>query len=109
MFFREFFPRFDSPTPRFESQLIDQLGELKFPGEYAGGVVHVASPRECLRDDLAIPSPAKLRNPHVRFFVEQNPEYRLGNELVCVAEYSMANTYGLAHKTAREILDPATC
>ena len=109
LFYREFFPRYDMPTPRFESKLIDKLGELKFPAEYCHGVVHVNTPRECLRDDLAIPSPAKMRNPHVRFFVEQNHDYRHGNELVCVAEYSLGNTRGLANTTAREILNGTPC
>ena len=109
LFYQEFFPRYDRPTPRFESELIDTLGRLKFPGEYCNGIVHVDSPRECLRDDLAIPSAAKMRNPHVRFFVEQNRDYRRGNELVCVAEYSLSNTRGLANKTAREVLDGTIC
>lgn len=104
LFYREFYPRFDRATPRFEQALIDALGELKFPGEFRRGVVHVPAARECLRPDLAQPSPSKLHNPHVRFFVEQNPGYRRGDELVCVAEYSLENTRGLAQRTAREVL-----
>ncbi len=104
LFYREFYPRFDQTTPKFQQQVIDTLGDLKFPSEYNDGVVRVARPRECLRDDLAVPSPAKLRNSHVQFFVDRNPNYRDGDELVCIAEYSITNTRGLAQQTAREVL-----
>lgn len=104
LFYREFFPRCDCRTPRFEQAVIDTLGRRKFAPEYEGGIVRVTAPRECLRGELAVPSRAKLRNPHVQFFVDRNPGYRRGDELVCVAEYSIENTRGLANRTAHEVL-----
>lgn len=100
LFFREFFPRFDAPTPPFAERLIDLLGRLRYPTEYSGGVIHVTSPRECLRPDLAVPGDARIRNPHVRFFLERNPGFLKGDELVCIAEYSPENT----RRSAREAL-----
>jgi hypothetical protein len=104
LFFHEFAPRYDRPTPEFEHALIDTLGRMKYPDEYADGVVHVRRPRECLRPDLAVPRPAKLDNPHVRFFFERNPGCLRGDELVCVTEFSLANTRRLANAAAREVL-----
>jgi hypothetical protein len=92
LFFRDFYPRHDRPTPPFEQALIDGLGGMKFPAEYREGIVRVSAPRECLREDLAEPAPHKLRNPHIRFFMERNEGYRRGDELVCVAEVSVENT-----------------
>jgi hypothetical protein len=104
LFFAEFYPRHDRATPEFEQALIDTLGRMKFPDEYRDGVVQVSSPRECLRADLALPRPAKQQNPHVRFFFERNPGALRGDELVCVTEFSLANTKRLAHKMAGEVL-----
>ena len=98
LFFREFFPRFDRATPAFEGRVIDSLGRLKFPDEYHDGCVRVARPRECLVRELAEPSDVKLRSPHVRFFVERNAGYLCGDELVCLAEFSLENTRRMAHE-----------
>jgi hypothetical protein len=104
LFFREFYPRYHRETLEFEQALIDALGGMKFPGEYDGGVVRVRRPRECLRPELAEPRPTKLSNPHVRFFFESNPGYCHGDELVCLTEFSLANTRRLAQTPALEVL-----
>ena len=101
LFFREFVPRWDRSPPVFEAGLRDFLGRMKFPEEYRDGVVHVEKPRECLRPDLAVPSPARLKSRHVQFFLQQNPGYLNGDELVCLAEYSLDNT----QRTARTALE----
>ena len=102
LFFRDFVPRCDRQPAAFEAELRDYLGRMKFPEEYRDGMIRVAKPRECLRPELAVPSPAKLRNAHVRFFVEQNPGYLRGDELVCLAEYSLENTRRTARKALEE-------
>lgn len=99
LFFHDFHPCHDRPTPPFEAALIETLGRLKFSEEYRDGVVRVAEPRECLLPDLAVPSPRKLENPAVRFFVERNPGYLRGDELVCMAEFTSGNL----KRTAREM------
>jgi hypothetical protein len=103
LFYQEFFPRHDKPTPPLEKQLIDVLGRTKFPSEYRAGVVHVERPRECLLPELAVPPPHKLANPHVRFFLERNPGYLRGDELVCAAEFSLPNL----RRRARQIAERA--
>ena len=104
LFFHEFFPCPGREPPPFERALLDTLGRMKFPEEYRDGIVQVNSPRECLRPELAQPRPAKTNNPHVRFFFERNPGYLKGDELVCITEFSLANTKRLAHKMAQEVL-----
>ena len=97
LFFRSFYPRCGSENPPYEQGLIDHLGHLGFPGEYEGGVVRPPEPRECLRQELAVPTKRRLQNRHVRFFLERNPGYLRGNELVCLAEFSAGNTRRTAH------------
>jgi hypothetical protein len=104
LFYRDFYPRHDRPTPEFEQALIDTLGRMKFPDEYAGGVVRVARPRECLLPELAEPPSHKRDSSHVRFFFDRNPGCRRGDELVCVTEFSLENTRRLAHQAARQVL-----
>jgi hypothetical protein len=96
LFFDRFYPCHHRTDLRIERELADVFGQMVFPDEYRDGVVHVATPRECLRPELAVPRPHKLRNPHVRFFVERNPGYRRGDELVCITEFSIENNRGLA-------------
>ena len=106
LFFRAFFPRHDQVTPLFERKLIDFLGRMKFPSEYEDGIVRVAEERECLLGNLAPPSAAKLRNRHVQFFVEKNSGYRRGDELVCLAEFSLDNTRRTAHRALLDTHEP---
>ena len=77
---------------------------MKFPKEYRQGIVRVEEPRECLDLDLAIPSEHKLRNPHIRFFVEKNKDYLRGDEMVCLTEFTIENTKRTAHQIAKDAL-----
>lgn len=103
LFFESFHPKVGVDGTTVEGRLCDYFGQLKFPREYREGVVHVTKPRECLLPELAVPSEAKLRNPHVRFFVERNPGYLRGDELVCMAEFSVSNTRRMARQALLEV------
>ena len=102
-FFHAFYPRYDRSTPAFEQQLIDVLAGAKFPREYCPrtGVIEYGSAHDRLRPDIDA-APKRLRNPHVDFFVRQNPGYRSGSELVCVAEITFENMRSIAR---RELLN----
>jgi hypothetical protein len=103
LFYRSFYPRCGCNTPEFEQALIDFLGRMAFPDEYRNGIVRVAEPRECLQTELAVPAAHKQSNTHVRFFVERNPGYLRGDELVCLTEFSYENTKGLARRAFDEV------
>ena len=105
LFFRKFYPNHATETPGFEKEIIDVLGKMKFPKEYRQGIVRVEEPRECLDLDLAIPSEHKLRNPHIRFFVEKNKDYLRGDEMVCLTEFTIENTKRTAHQIAKDVLE----
>lgn len=92
LFFREFFPTYERPTPPVIRALIDQLGRLKFGEEYdeESGVIRfrAASP---LMAGVAEITPQRLKDPHVAFYVNANPGHVNGDELACLAELSREN------------------
>jgi len=104
LFFHTFYPRADVPTPIFERDLIDTLGAAKFPGDFnpRTGVVEFAESHGQLKPRLADTPRHRKEHPHVRFFLEKNPRYADGHELVCVAEISPDNMKGLARRMLLE-------
>jgi hypothetical protein len=103
-FFHEFYPRHDRETPAFETALITRLGGARYPEAFnpAIGVVEFAESHGHLAADLAEVPAHRADDPHVRFFVQRNPGYVRGHELVCVAEMSPTNMKGLARRRLLE-------
>ncbi len=92
VFFREFYPTYRCVTPTHLKQLLDKLGQLKFPTEYdpTTGIIH---PRQAtpLQADVAKITTQRLKDPHVAFFVKANPNHIHGDELACLTELTYAN------------------
>jgi len=88
LFFADYWPRHSKPTPSFETRLISHLGTLKFGSHYDvdAGLVSFGGRRERLRCGVADVDDARQKDPDVAFFVERNPRWADGDELVCVAE-----------------------
>jgi len=93
LFFYEFYPRVDVPTPDWARRVIDAFGRRKFPQEYEenAGVVRASANQYRLRDGVADVTPQRRRDPHVRFFVERNPGHARGDELCCIAPLTREN------------------
>ena len=104
LFFHGFYPRVDTATPGFEGDLIRTLGTLKYPRDFNAetGVIEFAASHGHLAPVLAGTPPHRREHPHVRFFLERNPGYARGDELVCVAEISPENMKGLARRMLLE-------
>lgn len=100
LYFRDYWPRHDAPTPGFEDQLIQALAESKFPGRFdAGtGVIRFDGLKDRLRGDLAEVSEGRLKDPAVRFFLERNPSYAEGDELACIAALHPDNLQPVARR-----------
>lgn len=92
VFWREFFPRHDAPTPPHLRSLTRALARQRFGAacDTRAGLVRFAEPQS-LRDPLAVISPGRLADPHVGFFLRRNPGWRRGDELVCLTEIAEAN------------------
>jgi len=97
-FYRVFYPAHNRPTPPEAKALIDHLAGEKF-GEFYNrdsGVVHFPESRGHLKADWAAIPEKDLRRPDVSFFLERNPGYTVGDELVCLTELSHENQNPLA-------------
>jgi hypothetical protein len=93
LFFHEFYPRHDVPTPPRVAAVIDALATHKFLAAYDGaaGIVR-AAPDSCrLRLGVADISAERMSDPHVRFFAECNPRHADGDELCCLAPVTLEN------------------
>jgi hypothetical protein len=108
LFFHSYYPRAGQLTPPFERDLIDTLGALKYPHDFnpATGVVEFADSHGHLHPGLAEIPAHRRDHRHVRFFLERNPGYARGHELVCVAELSPENMRGLARRLLVEGMAP---
>jgi hypothetical protein len=84
--------------------LADALASEMFPGDYnpETGVVEFSRSRGHLKAHLAEPVPTELEREGVRFFLERNPGYRRGHELVCLCEVEEPNMKPLTLRLFRK-------
>jgi hypothetical protein len=93
VFYREFYPRYDCPTPPYLQAIMDQLAQERFGDQYdaATGIVRFAGGGTPLRPGVADVNEERQRNAHIRFFIECNPGHAQGDELVCLTQISWEN------------------
>jgi hypothetical protein len=99
LFFRHYLPK-----PGHESSVMWQgIATEKFGAAFDPntGIVRSSGP---LTAELAEVSEWRQDDPHVRYFLERNPSYAEGDELVCLAEVSLANTHGIGHRWLKRAL-----
>lgn len=103
VFWREFHPRCDAvPSPEEAARLVCLASE-RFGARYQpeAGIVRLDTP-QVLRGELAeIPS-ARRTDPHVAFFLERNPGWIRGDELVCLTEIAEPNLTPSGRRMWRE-------
>ena len=92
LFWRQFWPRHDRATPPEAASLLTAFARGQYGRAFdeAAGLVRFPEPQR-LRGPLATVPAGRLGDPHVRFFLERNPEHRRGDELVCLTEVSESN------------------
>lgn len=92
VFWREFYPRHDAPTPAAVSELLDELAQQRFGRQYdaAHGIVRFDKPQR-LKEHLSQIPAGRRRDPHVAFFERANRGHLRGDELVCFTELAEAN------------------
>lgn len=92
VFWREFFPRCNTPTPPEHKRLLDQLARERFGAQFdaASGIVRFTHPQR-LRDALKEISAGRENDPHISFFLSRNPDHAHGDELVCLTELADEN------------------
>jgi hypothetical protein len=90
--FREFWPRYDQPTPRWEHALIDALAADKYGAAWSprAGIV-ARSGHKRLRPQTAPLQEELLRDRHLAFFAAANPGHAEGDMFVCLCPLDMIN------------------
>lgn len=99
-FAREFWPVFDRPTPPRIQKLMCTLACERFGDDFdtATGVIRFAESRGHLRQPFATVNEVHRRLPEVAFFLERNPGYTRGDELVCLCELAADKLQPLARR-----------
>jgi hypothetical protein len=87
-FSTSYYPSWQRATPSREQALMHHLAATRFGRSYdvRSGVVVFPVSRGQLRPAWAAVPPEDRRKPEVSFFLERNPGYASGHELVCLAE-----------------------
>lgn len=93
VFFNDYFP---SPTRKlsgFETSILNQIGKELFNGKFDAGhwLIHAKDKEQRLRPGVADITEAKRNKEKIAYFEEMNPNYTLGDELVCLAQFSEQN------------------
>jgi hypothetical protein len=92
VFWREFWPRHDAPTPLDAARLMNELARHRFGARFdeSAGIVRFEHPQR-LRDALSTVPHGRRDDRHVAFFLERNPGHEGGDELVCLCDLSDGN------------------
>jgi hypothetical protein len=100
LFFREFYPRPNTPTPPEMRAIIDALAGARYGESYdaAAGIIRATPTQYRLHAGLADVTPARLRDPLVAFFHAANPGHAHGDELCCLAPLTRANFTPAAYR-----------
>ncbi|MBC7894922.1 MAG: hypothetical protein H7066_05895 [Cytophagaceae bacterium] len=80
-------PRRDRPDDPRLGSLLDTLAAGRYGAQYdrRTRIIRLTTAHDRVRDGAAPVTERHLQNPHVRFFVERNPEHQAGDELACLA------------------------
>jgi hypothetical protein len=96
----EYYPDWRRRTPDWAQSLIHQFAFEKFGSAYRPnrGIVQFEQSRGQLIPALASLSAEEKKRPDVAFFLERNPGYDRGDELVCICELDTNNLKPIARR-----------
>lgn len=92
VFWREFYPRCDTPTPAHHQRLLTSLAREQYGVCYdvSSNIVRFPVPQK-LRESLSVVPDGRRIDPHIAFFLARNPGHAQGDELACITEITEAN------------------
>lgn len=93
VFTKRFYPTWEYPTPAKEQAIMDYLAQLRFGKYYdfQSGLVRFPTSQGHLRSQWAEIKDEFRLKPDICYFLERNPGYYQGHELVCLTELSEEN------------------
>ncbi len=99
-FTRRYYPHWRDSTPPDLQALMHRLGAWRFGSAYdvSSGRIQFARSRGHLASACADVEPGARARPEVAYFLERNPAYARGDELVCLTRLESANLRPLARR-----------
>jgi len=84
----EYWPRYDRETPKDKKSLLDAISLKRFGTDYnpVTGVITPKNTNCTLGQHVAPITTELLKLPQMKFFVEKNPNYEQGDELVSICK-----------------------
>ena len=107
IFSKEFYPVYSKPTPEKIQCIMDQLGQDRFGDNYhaESGLIHFDKSHGYLKKQWSGIDSKSLKNRDVHFFLQRNPNYHTGDELVCLTELTEHNLQRYALTAFKEGLN----
>lgn len=104
-YFKNFCPKVDYIESEMEKRIKDIYAEKIYGNRYnrKTGIVKNDGTNDFLRENIVVLSEKQLKNKNIQFFLERNPDYKKGDELVCLAEISIENLTNLGKRVLKEI------
>lgn len=104
VFFKEFYPSIKNETPPNIQNLMNYITSNRYGSDYdaSKGIIEFSHSNERLKKGVSEISEDRLKNKHIRFFLEKNPNWHLGDELVCITEIKRENYT----KAGQRLFDP---
>lgn len=105
LFFKEFYPNYKVSTPLDEKKIMDAFGLSMYPMDYnkETGVNEYKSIKDKLKEGVADITEKQLKDMDIKFFIEENPGYIYGNDLVCLAKLNQKNLRKTAERLFRGV------
>ncbi|MBC8060248.1 MAG: hypothetical protein H7Y18_06240 [Clostridiaceae bacterium] len=92
-FFKKSYPNYREETPKYIKDIINAFGKTAYSEDFdeASGVIKYKHVKDKLKKGVADIDDKKLKDKDIKFFVEINPAYLKGNDLVCLAKIQKDN------------------
>ena len=104
-YFKNFCPKVDYVESEIEKKIKDIYAKKIYGSRYCteNGIVKNDGTNDFLRENVVVLSEKQLKNKNIQFFLEKNPDYKKGDELVCLAEISFENLTNLGKRVLKEV------
>ena len=103
--FKNYFPRYDLETPSFEKKVMKTFAVNMFDELYneEKNILCCAHKFDRLKNHIAPIDQRALTNPHIEFFVKNNPKWAKGDELCCIGRVDMGLAKRYLMRTFKKI------
>ncbi len=88
LYFNRFYPACTWETPAGHARLLRAAAREKFGEAFddTAGLVRRGDQGDRLRPEMCRIPAGRRKDPHVRFFLDKNPNFHMGDELACIAD-----------------------